>query len=54
MPPRLITEFELIRRLQQTIPILPRLASSIHTGIGDDAAMVKPRPGHVLLASTDL
>ena len=54
MPPRFITEFELIRRLQQTIPILPRLASSIHTGIGDDAAIVKPRPGHVLLASTDL
>src|SRR5437879_7667693 len=54
MPPRFITEFELIRRLQQTIPILPRLASSIHTGIGDDAAIVKPRPRHVLLASTDL
>ena len=53
MPPRFITEFELIRHLKQTTPILPDL-SSILVGIGDDAAIVKPRPGYVLLASTDL
>jgi thiamine-monophosphate kinase len=30
------------------------MASSIITGIGDDAAVVKVRPGHLLLATTDL
>jgi thiamine-monophosphate kinase len=54
MPPHLLTEFEFIRHLRETTPMLPGMGSSIVTGIGDDAAVVKVRPGHLLLATTDL
>jgi thiamine-monophosphate kinase len=51
---RFITEFELIRHLRQTTPDVAGLSSSILAGIGDDAAVIKPRRGHVLLITTDL
>ena len=54
MPPHFITEFEFIRHLRQTTPMVPGMASSIIAGIGDDAAVVKIQPGHLLLATTDL
>ena len=54
MPPQFITEFEFIRHLRETTPMVPGMASSIIAGIGDDAAVVKVRPGHLLLATTDL
>lgn len=49
-----IGEFDLIRRLRRMLPIPSSLASSVEVGIGDDAAVLKPRAGHVLLATTDL
>jgi thiamine-monophosphate kinase len=52
--PRLLSEFELIRHLRRMRPMLSGPLSSILTGIGDDAAIVQPRRGHVLLASTDV
>jgi thiamine-monophosphate kinase len=52
--PRFVTEFELIRHLRQTTPNVAALSSSILAGIGDDAAVIKPRRGHVLLITTDL
>jgi thiamine-monophosphate kinase len=51
---RRITEFELIRRLRQLIPIPSSRTASIIAGIGDDAAIVQPTVGHVLVATTDL
>ncbi len=54
MPPHFITEFEFIRHLRETTPMVPGMASSIIAGIGDDAAVVKVQPGHLLLATTDL
>lgn len=47
-------EFELIRRIRRTLPILSSSSSSVQVGIGDDAAVLKPRAGYVLLATTDL
>lgn len=54
MADRQIGEFELIRRLRRTLPIPSSLSSSVEVGIGDDAAVLKPRAGYVLLATTDL
>jgi thiamine-monophosphate kinase len=54
VPPGLLTEFDLIRHLRRMRPLLSGPLSSILTGIGDDAAIVQPRRGHVLLASTDV
>ncbi len=34
--------------------MVPGMASAVIAGIGDDAAVVKVQPGHVLLATTDL
>jgi thiamine-monophosphate kinase len=50
----LITEFQLIRRLQQLTPPPKGLAPLILAGIGDDAAVLKLAPGQVLIATTDL
>jgi thiamine-monophosphate kinase len=47
-------EFELIRRIRRTLPRPSPLSSSVKVGIGDDAAVLIPRAGHVLLATTDL
>lgn len=47
-----ITEFELIRRLQQIVRVPSSRRSAIIAGIGDDAAIVKT--GGVLIATTDL
>ena len=52
--PRRITEFALIRRLQQITPTPSARTSAIIAGIGDDAAIVRPRAGYALLATTDL
>jgi len=49
-----IGEFELIRRLRRSTPLPPSVASSVVAGIGDDAAVLQPRAGRVLLATTDL
>ena len=49
-----IGEFELIRRFRRSTLIPPSVASSVVAGIGDDAAVLKPRAGRVLLATTDL
>ena len=54
MPAHLFTEFEFIRHLRETTPMVPGMASSIIAGIGDDAAVVKVQPDHLLLATTDL
>ncbi|HLG44350.1 MAG TPA: hypothetical protein VI337_05010, partial [Nitrospirales bacterium] len=54
MADRRIGEFELIRRLQQATPLPLSAASSVVAGIGDDAAVLKPRAGRVMLATTDL
>jgi thiamine-monophosphate kinase len=54
MADRRIGEFELIRRLQQATPLPPSAASSVVAGIGEDAAVLKPRAGRVMLATTDL
>ena len=49
-----IGEFELIRRLRNATQIPRALRSAVLAGIGDDAAVLKTRPGWVLLATTDL
>jgi thiamine-monophosphate kinase len=49
-----IGEFELIRRIRRSLAIPPSKGSSVVVGIGDDAAVLKPRAGYVLLATTDL
>ncbi len=49
-----IGEFELIRRLRRATAIPRAVRGSVVAGIGDDAAILKPRPGHVTLATTDL
>lgn len=54
MADRPIGEFELIRRIRRTFPIPSSLSSSVDVGIGDDAAVLKPRAGYVLLTTTDL
>ncbi len=54
MRPRRIGEFDLIQRLRSATRIPHALRSAVLTGIGDDAAVLKTRPGHVLLATTDL
>jgi len=54
MADRRIGEFELIRRIQRRTAIPPALTPSVVAGIGDDAAVLKPRPGCLLLATTDL
>ena len=52
--PHSLTEFQLIRYLRRMKPIHPGPVPSILAGIGDDAAVIQPRRGRVLLASTDL
>jgi len=49
-----IGEFELIRSLRRTTAIPLGVQASVLAGIGDDAAILKPRPGRVILATTDL
>ncbi len=49
-----IGEFELIRRLRNATRIPHAVRSAVLAGIGDDAAVLKARPGRVLLATTDL
>ena len=49
-----IGEFDLIRRLRNATPIPRALRNAVLAGIGDDAAVLKTRPGQVLLATTDL
>ena len=49
-----IGEFELIRSLRRATVIPHGVEASVLTGIGDDAAILKPRPGRVILATTDL
>jgi thiamine-monophosphate kinase len=43
------TEFELIERIRARVPEHP----SVPAGIGDDAALLRPEPGRLLVASTD-
>src|SRR6185295_7116097 len=54
MPPHALSEFQLIRYLRRMKPRHAGPVPSILAGIGDDAAVIQPRRGHVLLASTDL
>jgi thiamine-monophosphate kinase len=49
-----IGEFELIQRLRSATRIPPAVRGAVVAGIGDDAAVLKARPGRVLLATTDL
>jgi len=49
-----IGEFELIQRLRQATRVPRALSGSVVAGIGDDAAILRLRPGRVLLATTDL
>ncbi|TLY18400.1 MAG: thiamine-phosphate kinase [Nitrospirae bacterium] len=49
-----IGEFELIRYLRRATAIPRGVQASVLAGIGDDAAVLKPRPGRVILATTDL
>lgn len=44
-------EFGLIRRIRQRLPVATR---PLILGIGDDAAALRPSPGHLLLVTTDL
>jgi len=43
------TEFDLIERIRARVPEHP----SVPAGIGDDAALLRPEPGRLLVASTD-
>ena len=54
MRQRRIGEFELIQRLRNATRIPHAVRSAVLAGIGDDAAVLKIRPGRVLLATTDL
>jgi thiamine-monophosphate kinase len=54
MANRTIGEFDLVRRLRRMLPIPSSLSPSVEVGIGDDTAVLKPRAGYVLLATTDL
>lgn len=49
-----IGEFALLRRLRNATQIPHALRRAVLAGIGDDAAVLKTRPGRVLLATTDL
>lgn len=49
-----IGEFELIRRLRRVTAIPRAMEGAVVAGIGDDAAVLQPRPGRVILATTDL
>lgn len=49
-----IGELELIQRLRQATRVPRALRGSVVAGIGDDAAILRLRPGRVLLATTDL
>jgi len=49
-----VGEFELIRCLRRATAIPRGGQASVLAGIGDDAAILKPRPGRVILATTDL
>jgi thiamine-monophosphate kinase len=44
-----MAEFELIERIRRRVPA----ASGVVVGIGDDAAVLAPTPGHELVATTD-
>lgn len=48
-------EFELIRRLMDALPDVPGApaAGQLVLGSGDDAAVMRPRPGHDLVVTTD-
>lgn len=54
MKQRRAGEFELIRRLRHATRVPPAVRSAVLAGIGDDAAVLKTRPGRVLLATTDV
>jgi len=54
MRQRRIGEFALIRRLRNATRIPHAVRNAVLAGIGDDAAVLKIRPGRVLLATTDL
>jgi len=54
MQPRRIGEFDLIQRIRNATRLPQAVRSAVLTGIGDDAAVLKTRPGRVLLATTDL
>jgi len=54
MRPRRIGEFELIQQIRNTTRLPQAVRSAVLTGIGDDAAVLKTRPGRVLLATSDL
>jgi thiamine-monophosphate kinase len=47
---RAVTEFELIERFFTRAP----RDASVHLGVGDDAALLAPTPGHELVASVDM
>ncbi len=49
-----IGEFGLIHRIRQIQRRLPTATSPVILGIGDDAAAIRPSPGHLLLVTTDL
>lgn len=49
-----IGEFGLLQRIRKAMRIPPAVQRAVLTGIGDDAAVLKARPGRVLLATTDL
>jgi thiamine-monophosphate kinase len=49
-----IGEFELIRCLRRATAISHSVQAAVLAGIGDDAAILKLRPGRVILATTDL
>lgn len=44
-----MAEFELIERIRRRVPAV----SGVVVGIGDDAAVLAPTPGHELVATTD-
>ncbi len=48
-----IGEFDLIRRLTETLPFAVRQSAQVDLGIGDDAAIWSPAPGQSIVISTD-
>ena len=48
-----ISEFDLIRRLEATLPATVRNPPSVQIGIGDDAAVVSISPGQQIVVTTD-
>ena len=48
-----ISEFELIRRLRDSLPDAARTNEDVPLGIGDDTALWRPLPGESVLITTD-